>query len=176
MSEMGRTTVTAPREPDPALFRRAMGSFPTGVTLVTRGAGENLQAMTANSVTSVSLEPLLVMVGVTATGRIGKEIRAEGSFAINILAREQQYLSKLFAKSDRPSGLAAAEHLGGNVGATGNGFVDGALATMECVLEQLHPAGDHILLLGRVTAIHLGDPTKPPLVFFRGGYTELVNG
>src|SRR3712207_3497878 len=90
---------------DAAAFRGAMSHFPTGVTVVTSGSEEKVEGMTANAVISVSLDPLLLLVSVHKDARLNPRIREEGYFAVNILADDQEGLSRLFASPERSSGL-----------------------------------------------------------------------
>ncbi len=156
---------------DGAALRSAMSHFPTGVTVVTSGREERAEGMTANAVISVSLEPLLFLVSVHKGARLNPRIREEGYFAVNILADDQEGLSRLFASPERSSGLPAIHSLGGGYGSTGAPLATGALAVIECELEEIYPGGDHDLFLGRVIAIGMGDTRKGPLVYHEGGYT-----
>ncbi|SEG88286.1 NADH-FMN oxidoreductase RutF, flavin reductase (DIM6/NTAB) family [Saccharopolyspora kobensis] len=159
---------------DSKAFRRAMGLFPTGVALITRGSGAEAEVITANSVVSVSLDPIMVLVGVRADGRIRPRIDAAGSFAINVLSAEQQELSATFGRRERPRGRDAARLLGGAVDGAGNVLVDGAVFGLECRVDVAHRAGDHVLFLARVVAVHMGEADKSPLVFHRGGYASVA--
>ncbi len=158
---------------DSAALRSAMKHFPTGVTVVTSGREERAEGMTANAVISVSLDPLLLLVSVHKEARLNPRIREEGYFAANILADDQEGLSRLFASPERSSGLSAIRSLGGGYGSTGAPLATGALAVIECELEEVYPGGDHDLFLGRVVAIRLGDTRKGPLVYHEGSYPTL---
>ena len=160
-------------EPDIAAFRSAMGAFPTGVTLLTQGSGPDTIVMTLNSLTSVSLDPLLLLVSVKADGRMRPRIERAGSFAVNILAEEHQDFASGFARPDRPEGVAAMVALGAVEGHTGNALVPTAVAAVECRLFAEFDAGDHVLLIGRVESIHRGCPDARPLLFHQGGYARL---
>lgn len=150
-----------------------MALFPTGVTVVTTGHGERTEGMTANAVMSVSLEPPLFLVSVHKDARLNQRIREESYYAVNLLAADQEGLSRLFASPERSSGLPAVNSLGGGYGQTGAPLAAGALAAIECELEAIHPGGDHDLFLGRVVAVHGGDARKGPLVFHEGSYPAL---
>ncbi|MEU8436247.1 flavin reductase family protein [Streptomyces sp. NPDC029216] len=159
--------------PDAAVFRRAMGLLPTGVTVITAGSGRATEAVTASSVTSVSLDPLMVLVSIGAGGRIRGAIEASGGFAVNALAEDQEELSVVFAARDRPRGLPAQERLGGWVGDSGHVLLPGAVFSLECRTEHRYPGGDHVLFLGRVDAVHVADPVRRPLIHHQGAYTAL---
>jgi flavin reductase len=154
-------------------LRGAMSHFPTGVTVVTSGKEENVEGMTANAVISVSLDPLLFLVSVHKVARINPRIKKEGYFAINLLADDQEGLSRLFASPERSSGLPALHSLGGGYGSTGAPLAAGALAAIECELVDVYYGGDHDLFLGRVVEVRLGDTRKGPLLFHEGAYPSL---
>jgi flavin reductase (DIM6/NTAB) family NADH-FMN oxidoreductase RutF len=161
------------REPTPDALRVAMSHFPTGVTVVTSGRGERTEGMTANAVISVSLEPLLFLVSVHKDARLNRCIKEEGYYAVNLLADDQEGLSRLFSSPERSSGLTAINSLNGGYGKTGAPLATGALTALECELEAIYPGGDHDLFLGRVVAVHIGDTRKGPLVFHEGSYPIL---
>jgi flavin reductase len=158
-------------EPTADALRGAMRLFPTGVSVVTSGREERAEGMTANALISVSLDPLLFLVSVHKGARLNPRIREEGHFAVNILAEDQEGLSRLFASPERSSGLSAIHSLGGGYGSTGAPLAAGALAVIECELEEIYGGGDHDLFMGRVRAIRMGDARKGPLVYHEGAYT-----
>jgi flavin reductase len=158
-------------EPSGDSLKGAMRLFPTGVTVVTSGREERTEGMTANALISVSLDPLLFLVSVHKDARLNPRIREERYFAVNILADDQEGLSRLFASPERSSGLQAIHSLGGGYGSTGAPLAAGALAVIECELEEIYAGGDHDLFLGRIVAIRMGDTRKGPLVYHEGGYT-----
>jgi flavin reductase len=154
-------------------LRSVMSHFPTGVTVVTSGREEKVEGMTANAVISVSLDPPLFLVSVHKDARLNPRIREEGYFAVNILADDQEGLSRLFASPERSSGLPALHSLGGGYGSTGAPLAAGALGVIECELAEIYAGGDHDLFLGRVVEVRMGDTRKGPLVFHEGGYPTL---
>ncbi len=160
-------------EAAPEALRAAMGLFPTGVTVVTAGSGERTEGMTANAVISVSLDPLLFLVSIHQDARLNQRIKEEGYYAVNLLAADQEGLSRLFSSPERSSGLSAANSLGGGHGRSGAPLAAGSLAAIECELAAVYPGGDHELFLGRVVAIHMGDARKGPLVYHEGSYPIL---
>lgn len=157
---------------DPSAFRRVMGQFATGVTVITVQHGDHVHGMTANAFTSVSLDPPLVLFCVTRTARMAALIREVRGFAINILAEHQQDVSRQFAGSrkDDPAQAVSLQH--GPVAP----LIDGALAAISCTTEAIHEGGDHWIVVGRVVNVHepLQGPSRDPLVFFRSRYQELV--
>ncbi|MER0443391.1 flavin reductase family protein [Streptomyces sp. Edi4] len=171
MTHTGGTLLAA--GPDVAAFRAAMGRFPTGVTLLTQGSGDDTVVMTLNSLTSVSLNPMLLLVSVKSDGRMRPRVVNGGGFAVNVLSEEHQELAAQFSHPDRPQGQSAMLRLGAVEGVLGNAVVPEAEAFFECELYATHEAGDHVLLVGRIVALHdrAGDPR--PLLFHRGRYARL---
>ena len=161
------------REAAPEALRAAMSLFPTGVTVVTAGSGERTEGMTANAVISVSLDPLLFLVSIHQDARLNQRVKEEGYYAVNLLAADQEGLSRLFSSPERSSGLSAANSLGGGHGRTGAPLAAGSLAAIECELAAVYPGGDHELFLGRIVAVHMGDARKGPLVYHEGSYPIL---
>lgn len=161
------------RDADADALRSVMSHFPTGVTVVTSGREERVEGMTANAVISVSLDPLLFLVSVHKDARLNPRIKEEGYFAVNILADDQEGLSRLFASPERSSGLPALHSLGGGYGSTGAPLAAGALGVIECELAEIYAGGDHDLFLGQVVEVRLGDTRKGPLIFHEGGYPTL---
>ena len=156
-------------------FRDAMGQFPTGVTLVTaRGPDGTDQAITANSFTSVSLDPLLVLVCVEHASRLHDIVLAAGRWAVSVLPVEAEPISRKLARRghDTAGALAGvAHHRGPHTGAL---LLDGALATFECATVAAHPGGDHTVLLGEVLAVDMPSPQSSPLAYHRGRYTSVA--
>src|ERR687891_1419507 len=130
------------READADALRSAMSHYPTGVTVVTSGREEKVEGMTANAVISVSLDPLLFLVSIHKDARLNRRVKEEGYYAINLLAADQEGLSRLFASPERSSGLSALNSLGGGYGTTGAPLAAGSLAAIECELETVYPGGD----------------------------------
>jgi flavin reductase len=157
----------------PEALKSAMRHFPTGVTVITSGSGENAEAMTANAVISVSLEPPLMLASVHVDARINERIKEEKRFAISILAEDQEGHSRLFSSPERSSGLHAVHSLGDDRTDGSPPLAAGALAAIECELAQTYPGGDHDLFLGRVASVRLGDTRKNPLLYHEGSYPTL---
>ena len=152
---------------DPLDLRRAFGSFATGVTIVTTidNAGE-VYGFTANSFTSVSLDPPLLLVNI-AKSAYGLDVftNAEG-FAINILAEKQKTLSNTFASP----GADKFNAVDWTVKTTGSPVFDGVIAWFDCANYQQVDAGDHIILIGRV--LNYSYNAESPLGFCRGAYVS----
>ncbi|MCC8476999.1 flavin reductase [Streptomyces sp. CS149] len=159
--------------PEPDTYRTAMGLLPTGVTVVTSGSGEDTEALTVSSVTSVSLVPLLLLISIGADGRLRRRVEQNRAFTVNVLGTGQEELSGRFASHGRPHGTAAQELLGPRTGRTGNALVEGAALSVDCEVEHEYPGGDHVLFIGRVAALHMPDEPPAPLVYHRGRYAAL---
>lgn len=151
--------------PDAATFRHVVGHFGSGVTIITSATPSGPVGFTASSIASLSLDPLLVMVGVSAGSETLAAMRDSQAFGVNVLQRDQGPLAARFAKSDRADRFRdmALETL-----ATGSPLLDGSLAWLDCVLHAEIPAGDHVVALGRVEACAAfeGDP----LFYYRGAF------
>ena len=154
-------------------FRQAMGSFPTGVTVVTVACGDGtMHGMTVNSFSSVSLDPVLVLVCLNQASRGAGLIEQAGAFAVNVLSAGQQDLSRRFASRHRPPGPAMFDGVPLQPGLTGCPVLAGAAASFECRLRQSHQAGDHLIVLGEVIAL-AHQPELEPLIFHAGTYKSL---
>ncbi|MGH2400056.1 MAG: flavin reductase family protein [bacterium] len=150
-------------------FRRVMGFFATGVTVLAAQHDDNIHGMTANAVTSVSLDPLLVLACVGKRARMYPFIEEAGGFSINILTNDQEVLSRYFAGSWKPATPPEFRFQPWK----GGPRLVGALASIGCRAERTVEAGDHWIVLGRVIALHEGDASAQPLVFLSGRYRRL---
>ena len=149
-------------------FRRVAGRFATGVTIVTTRHGDHLHGMTANAVTSVSLEPLLVLVCVDKTADTHDILAQTGFFAVNILGREQHDISVQFAqkKAGWSHGLHGLPH---RFAVTGAPIIDGSLAYLDCRTVGEHHGGDHTIFIGEVVDAQETNDGEP-LVFYGGRF------
>jgi flavin reductase len=157
----------------PELFRRVMSSFPTGITVLTveREPGQ-VHGMTANSFTSVSLDPLLILVCVDQNARLLSYLKAQGRFGVNILKDSQQQLSEHFAKP-QPEDPEEEARLGIRFEWTSSGipFLEDALAHLACNVVAQHRSGDHTIFVAEVESLEL-NPGEP-LLYYRGKYRSL---
>ena len=144
-------------------FRGALGSFVTGVTVVTTDSPDGPVAIVANSFASVSLDPPLVLWSPAKASRRFEHFAGSRRFAINVLAADQRDICAAIAKSK-----TAISHIPYRLSHCGMPLIDGALATFECSLEATHDAGDHVIIVGRVTKAH--HRAGEPLVFHAGTY------
>jgi flavin reductase (DIM6/NTAB) family NADH-FMN oxidoreductase RutF len=170
-----RVTPSAPVDcASPADLRRAMGRFATGVTVVTSVAvtGEPV-GTTANAVTSVSLDPPLVLVCFARASLTLAAVQNHGAFAVNVLGERHSDVSAAFARRGAPDAWDEIDHQAGHTNAP---RLREALVSLECTVERLFPGGDHVIVLGRVFDIAVGDDDHAPLLFYRGGYASLHAG
>ncbi len=155
------------------VFRRVLGHFVTGVTVVTALDGERPFGITVNALSSVSLDPALVMVALDRRRFLTPIVRAAGRYAVNILSEDQQDLSDCFAGAPvvpgRQEFCGAAWHAGG----TGLPLLDGAIATLECTVVETFSAGDHDLFIGRVDTLANEEHHPMPLLYYRRRYLRI---
>lgn len=156
------------------LYRRVAGSFASGVTVVSTGTLGNYHGMTASAFTSLSLNPTLVLVCIDRAATTLPILQRTGSFAVNILAAEQQDLSTAFATHGSPTsnGLHEVDY---RIGELGVPLLNGALAFLECHLFAEHDGGDHVIVVGEVMQAGI-EEDKQPLLYSRGRYRRLANG
>jgi flavin reductase (DIM6/NTAB) family NADH-FMN oxidoreductase RutF len=158
---------------DVSAFRKAMGSFPTGVTVVTVASADGtMHGVTVNSFSSVSLDPLLVLVCLNVTSRALDLIERAGVFVVNVLSAGQQDVSRWFASRQRPAGPAMFDGVRHEPGVTGCPVLADAAASFDCRLRQSYRAGDHLIMLGEVVAL-IHRPQLEPLIFHAGTYKSL---
>ncbi len=150
-------------------FRRVMGQFATGVAIVTTGGEDGPYGFTVNSLTAVSLDPLLVLVCVANGGQAHRRMTSADRFGINILSADQQELSARFA-SAATSGCDRLDGVAHRAGIGGVPLIAGTLAHLECEVTDRFEAGDHTIVLGRVERGEVTAPEKAPLLYFRGRY------
>jgi flavin reductase (DIM6/NTAB) family NADH-FMN oxidoreductase RutF len=153
-------------------FRKAMGVFATGVSIITVDLDGEIHGMTANALTSVSLDPLLLLVCVDRGARTHSHLHARKRFGINILAENQQPISEYFARTLQSQHDAEAK-AGARFERTKHGtpVLHGALAYLECCLQSTHPAGDHTIFIAEVEDVVVRE--GEPLLFFRGNYRKI---
>lgn len=151
-------------------FRNAMGCFATGVAIMTTRVEDVDHAMTVNSLTSVSLDPMLVLVCIENSSRMHEIVRRAGVWGMSVLAADQRATSNLFATRGRP-GLGQFHGLTFTRGeVTGVAFIDGALAHLECRTTDSYPAGDHTIVVGQAQSVVVSNPDAQALLFHRGRY------
>ncbi|HEX8121307.1 MAG TPA: flavin reductase family protein [Solirubrobacteraceae bacterium] len=147
----------------PRRFRDAIGTFPTGVAVVTTSGPAGL---TTSAVTSLSLDPVLLLVCFDNDSRTLPLVRDSGRFAVNVLRAGQEELARVFAsKRVAEEKFAAVTH----ESVDGVPILDGVLAWFLCDVRELLPGGDHTIGVGAVRDLDF-DPDGDPLVFVRGGF------
>lgn len=154
---------------DPREFRRAIGAFATGVTVVATDVGGEVHAMTANAISSLSIDPLLVLVCVGKRARMSAFLESTNGFSINILREENRALSDYFAggwKEEAPPPFRFIHWEGGP-------RLEGCLAAIGCQTHELVEGGDHWIVIGKVVALHQGIEPRHPLLFYGGRYSRL---
>ncbi|MDW3217851.1 MAG: flavin reductase family protein [Acidimicrobiales bacterium] len=153
---------------DGAEFRRVLGHFPTGVTVVTGVDADGPTGMAIGSFASVSLDPPLVMFCPGNTSATWLRIKETGSFCVNVLGEDQKDTCGIFAgkSDDKFAGIEWTTH------ATGSPAIPGSLAVIDCAVHAILDGGDHDIVVGLVKSLWTADDadTRGPLLFFQGGY------
>lgn len=151
-------------------FRRVLGHFATGVTILTTCDGDTrATGLTASAFASVSLDPPLVLICVDHKSQSYPALKERGCFAVNILSTEQQAISRRCASSR----LDKFDEVPHQISDLGLPLIDGALAHLECTTVSMHVEGDHTIFVGRVERARVG--AGDPLLYFRGQYQALAN-
>lgn len=159
--------------PDPAEFRRVVGRFATGITVVTTVSDGVDHAMTMNAFTSVSLDPLLVLFCVEKRARFHKVVLDAGKWAVSILGEGSEAASSWFATRGRPweSQMEGWKTVRGEL--TGAPILEEAIGALECRTHSVHDAGDHTVVIGEVLSV--SEPSDAdPLLYYRGGYRRIA--
>ncbi len=165
MRPTSRTSISA------AETRHALSHFATGVTVVTsRSPAAEPVGTTASAVSSLSLEPPLLLVCLARASVTLAALREYGAFAVNVLAAEQHELSGHFARSGAAASWAVVKH---HLSARGLPILAGALASMQCAVERCVDGGDHEIVIGRVHDLHVAGSESEPLVHYRGSYAVI---
>ncbi len=158
---------------DSETFRRVMGHFVTGVTVVTALDGDQPCGITVNALSSVSLDPALVMIALDRRRFMTPIVRRAGRYAVNILSEDQQGLSDCFAGAPVVPGRDAFCGAVWQPGETGLPLLDGAIATLECTVVETFSAGDHDLFIGRVESLANEHHHPMPLLYYRRRYLRI---
>jgi 3-hydroxy-9,10-secoandrosta-1,3,5(10)-triene-9,17-dione monooxygenase reductase component len=166
---MNQIKTQAPAGATPQAFRQVMGSFATGVAVTTTAVDGELHGMTVNSLASVSLDPLIVLVCLVKGSRTGAAIRERGRFAINLLSAEQEDISRRFVSKNMQrfeDGDSAANEWEVPL-------LEGRLGHIVCDVHLVQEMGDHDVVYGRV--LHCAAGEGKPLLFWRGAYSMLAS-
>lgn len=158
---------------DPVVFRRVFGRFATGVTVLTTVADGHDHAMTANTLTSVSIDPLLMLVCLRREGRFHDAVLEAGTWGVSILPATARGAAAWLATPGRPlhGQLDRIPH--GRGPATGVPLLDDALAHLECRTTAVHEGGDHSIVVGEVVTLAGPDEVGEALLFYRGEFRSL---
>jgi flavin reductase (DIM6/NTAB) family NADH-FMN oxidoreductase RutF len=152
-----------------AMLRSVFGKFATGVTIVTAGQDRPC-GMTANSFTSVSILPPLILVCVNRKAAFHQAVLESESFAVSVLSSRQEPVARYFADHSRPRGTIEFDSVDWSPGpSTGSPVIEGALAWLDCDLAACYEGGDHVIFLGSVRASGCG-PAHDALLFFSGRF------
>ncbi|MDE0736161.1 MAG: flavin reductase family protein [Pirellulaceae bacterium] len=148
--------------------RRIMGLFATGVTVVSTQHDQQTWGMTANAITSLSLDPPLILVAVQRESQTYEKLKEAGCFAVNILSAEQEEISNRFAFK----GPKDFSDLDFTTDVTGAPVLSGTLGHVDCRLKEILPGGDHDIFIGEIVAGKSAE--GQPLLYYQGQYTRLV--
>jgi flavin reductase (DIM6/NTAB) family NADH-FMN oxidoreductase RutF/DNA-binding IclR family transcriptional regulator len=160
------TGLTATDPFDPQRFRRVLGQYPTGVSVVTtKDETGTPVGMAVGSFNSVSLDPPLIAFFPKRESTTWQRIERARSFCVNILSADQEHLCRRFAAPslDRFAGIGSRE------ASSGSPIIDGVVAWIDCDIEFVHEAGDHYIVIGRVRELDIENASLP-LLFYQGGY------
>ena len=156
-------------------LRGVFGLFATGITVVTAGR-VHPHGMTANSFTSVSMDPPMVLVCVRREARMHQAMLDSGSFTVSVLSGRQEHVARHFASSKRPRGVGEFDTVDSVCGThTGVPIVANSLAWLECALAEVHAGGDHSIFLGEVLDVGRG-VDRDALLFYGGAFHRLNPG
>ena len=150
-------------------LREALGNFVTGITVITTRSEGELHGLTANSFSSVSLEPPLVLFSLSRTADCFDAFERTEAFAVNVLRSDQEALSSRFATKN----VDKWTHVGWRPGYGDCPLLDGAVATFECRVTARHEGGDHVIYVGEVVEF-AHHPGAEPLAFLRGRYAKVA--
>ncbi|MFE0701959.1 flavin reductase family protein [Streptomyces sp. NPDC058872] len=152
---------------EPGEFRRVLGHFASGVTVVTALDADGPAGFACQSFASLSLDPPLVAFMVARTSTTWPRIAAAGTFCVNVLGADQDGLCRSFAVSgaDKFAGVDWAP-----APATGSPRLNGAPAWIDCAITTVHTGGDHLIVVGRVAALGAEEDGGGPLLFHRGRF------
>jgi flavin reductase (DIM6/NTAB) family NADH-FMN oxidoreductase RutF len=146
-----------------------MGMFATGITVIIAQTSEETHGMTANSFTSVSLDPMLILVCIDRQAHMADVIVAAERFTVSMLEAGHEWLSRHFAGRVRDDSQVAFGELDGLP------TLRDAIATLACTIERVLDGGDHSIVLARVDALRRAEGEQEPLIYYRGRYRQLAS-
>ena len=154
-------------------FRRTLGCFATGITVITTVDEDGAPVgLTANSFTSLSLDPPMVLFCLDRNVQSFEAFHHNRHFAVNILCEDQREVSTRFARS----GIEKWSGMEFDTWETGCPILRGCLANLECDIDTIHEGGDHVIITGEVRRVERDGDSDRPLLYFRGGYAALNGG
>lgn len=154
----------------PETFRRILGHYPTGICVISTLDSRNMPiGMAVGSFSSASLDPPLIVFLPAKTPTTWPHIEQMGRFCVNVLGEHQEAVCRAFAKPGDDK-FVAVSHRPSHAGLP---ILDGTAAWIDCDIDAVHEAGDHWIVLGRVTALDVNGPMRP-LLFFKGGYGQFA--
>jgi flavin reductase len=158
---------------DAERLRATLGALASGVTVVTTQR-RHAYGVTATAVSLASLNPPLALICIKRHGRAAHEISSSRRFAVNILADDQEAISRRFAAPHRPSGPAALRGISHRMSDLGSPLLDGVVGFLDCELVARHEAGDHVIFVGEVQDVGVTADLHGPLISHAGRYWRLA--
>ncbi len=155
---------------DSVYFRQVMGRYPTGVTVLTTFGPHDHVAMTANSIMSVSTQPLLILACVEHASRFHDAVLGSGVWGVSILPAAAQPVAAWLATRGRPAKGMLDDVPHHSAPVTGVALLNDSLGAMECRTVAVHPGGDHSIIVADVVALYLSERDDPALLYHRGVY------
>ena len=163
----------APITPTTSEFRLALGQFATGVTVVTaERAPGRVHGMTASSFTSVSLDPLLILICVSQSAQMLPLVKQQKRFGVNILKDDQRAMSEYFARTEESDETEKQLGIRYRWTETGIPLLEDALVHLACNVVDSHIAGDHTVFIAEVESVEVYD--GEPLLYLRGNYRRIT--
>jgi flavin reductase (DIM6/NTAB) family NADH-FMN oxidoreductase RutF len=158
---------------DQVLFRKVVGSFASGVTIIVAGRFGQYHGMTASAFSSLSLNPTLILVCIDKQAATLGHVVESGGFSVNILDAGQEHLSRAFATRNSPesNGLQGVDY---EIGETGLALLKDAVASLECRVVTQYDGGDHVICVAEVEDATFAEDAEP-LLYFRGAYHRLAS-
>ena len=159
--------------PTPAAMRAARRRWAGGVSVVVTRDGDGFRGATVGAFAVVSLAPPLVLVCLAREGRMADLVPAVGAFAVSVLERRHEFAAERFAGRAPlvDARLTGVPHV---PAATGLPVLSGALAWFDCDVRAVHDGGDHVIVVGAVAAVGVGEDTDDPLLYYEGRYRSLA--
>jgi len=158
---------------DARSYRDLCGRFATGITIVTMNDSGQVHGMTANAFTSVSLDPMLLLICVDKGASVYDALQRAGAFTVNILAEDQRDIASFFARHGREDDSDAMGGFPYREGKNGSPIMEGSIGWADCRFWNQTDAGDHTIVIGEVVDMELSQPDSEPLLYFASGYRNL---